>query len=404
MPAMRRLAVVVLLLVGCEQVLGIHNPEVGSGVADARKDAPSIDGHPDAPSNDCAVIPTWGSATSYAAQGALSFAVGDVNQDDIVDVVVAFGSDTEVYFGRGSGLLDAPRALTPGSPAPATNIILADVNGDHHDDVIAWTSFDNGGEISVYLQTSPGVFAAPETITFPLSEVYFANFNGFTAPDLLVRNGETIQAYTNAGSGSFVAGAVVATDAFAAGISDIDGDGFADVVYADSTAQIHIAFNEAGSGFASPISVGTTNQIAAIDGLFSSSTTLRDLVLFPSNGSAGALFTQTAPRSFTETEDMAVVLSGVGGVGSSPDLNGDGRHDLVIGGDFAVQCTGSAGTFFPDQAGQTAPQIPGWINGTLIDQPVTQIVDMNADGKPDIVTFDSLVAGTGANLLEVSLQ
>jgi hypothetical protein len=403
MPAMRWVAVVVLL-VGCEQVLGIHDPEVGSGVADARKDAPGTDGHVDAPSNGCAVLPTWGSPTSYGAAGALSFAVDDVNQDGIVDVVVAFGSDTQVYFGRGSGLLDAPRALTPGSPAPATNIILADLNGDHHDDVIAWTSFSGGGEISAYLQTSPGVFAAPVTITFPLSEVYFANFSGFTTPDLLVRNGETLQAYTNTGSGTFAAGAVVATDAFAAGVSDIDGDGFADVVYADATAQLHIAFNEAGSGFASPIAVGTANQIAAIDGLFSSSTTLRDLVLFPQTGSAGALFTQTAPRSFTETQATAVVLAGAGGVGSSPDLNGDGRHDLVISGDFAVQCTGSAGTFFPDQAGQTALQIPGWINGTLIDQPVTQIVDMNADGKPDIVTFDSLVTGAGANLLEVSLQ
>ncbi len=399
---MRWLAVVVLL-VGCEQVLGIHNPELGSGTAgDARNDAPTPDGHPtDAPSDSCVTLPTWGSPTSYGAAGALSFAVGDVNQDGIVDVVVAFGSDTDVYFGRGSGLLDAPRALRPGIPAPATNIILADVNGDHHDDVIAWTS-GGSGQISAYLQTSPGVFSAPTTMMLPLTEVYFASFSGTALPDLLVRNGGTIQAYTNTGSG-FAAGAVIAADAFVARASDMDGDGFADVVYADTGAQVHVAFNEAGSGFANPIAVGTGNVIAAVDGFFSSSFGLRDLVLFSQNGSDGALFTQASARTFTETQAMAVVLTNPVGVGSSPSLHGDGIHDLVLGPDFAMQC-GSAGTFFPDQADQATPQVPGWIAGQLFDQPVTQIVDVNADGKPDIVTFDSLVVGAGANLLEIMLQ
>lgn len=112
------------------------------------------------------IAPPNGAAAAFSA-----VAVGDVNGDGKLDVIVAesgdyFGSpagagDLLVYFGNGNGTVQ-PATIYAAARTNPLSVVLADVNRDGKLDVIT----DNiPGSMFVYLNQGDGTFQNPETFS-----------------------------------------------------------------------------------------------------------------------------------------------------------------------------------------------------------------------------------------------
>ena len=82
--------------------------------------------------------------------GSHGFTLGDVNDDDHVDLVLARGSQVTVLVGDGTGSLIAHEYAAEGSPRESA---LGDIDGDNRTDVAV---FDRQGlELNLYLNATP---------------------------------------------------------------------------------------------------------------------------------------------------------------------------------------------------------------------------------------------------------
>jgi len=164
----------------------------------------------------------------YAAgAGPTSVRIADIDQDGLMDLVVCNqgpGTDGSGAAGM-SVLMQNPAAagtflapVTYGGHSGATNVQVADLDGDGHPDVIV-TSYGPSptGSVTVFLQdpTRPGVFLTPTS-------------------------------YATAGG------------PISASIADLDGDGRPDIAVADGPGVVILLQNPAAAGtFAPPVVVGS---------------------------------------------------------------------------------------------------------------------------------------------------
>jgi len=108
-----------------------------------------------------------------------SLAAGDFNGDGFVDAVVTaypyypYQPNVYVLFGRADGTFAPPVAVE--STSGVSVVIVADVDGDGHDDIVGLYGFS----ILILLGRGDGTFAPqpPITITFSPSSVVVADLN-----------------------------------------------------------------------------------------------------------------------------------------------------------------------------------------------------------------------------------
>ena len=230
-------------------------------------------------------------------------------------------------------------AQLPGSLPGA----LADMNGDGLPDLVS-ADFN----VSLFLQTSPGVFANPVSL-YPggANWVAVGDLNGDGMPDIAVSDAVGVKLLMHTGAASattYAAPVAIFTQtqnnavqgANVVAIADVNGDGFNDLVITDPGP----------SGGASP-TVSILLQDATHAGQF------------------------LAPVSYA-IAPYSVATSIV-----VTDVNGDGFPDIVIGGTTStsvlLQNPAVRGTFMPSSnyATPSANEIA--------------VADVNGDGKPDIV-------------------
>ncbi|MBF9239542.1 T9SS type A sorting domain-containing protein [Hymenobacter sp. BT683] len=201
-------------------------------------------------------------ATIYPAGGANSqgIALGDVNGDGRLDLVVGGG-------GSGSVGVLLNRSALPGTFAPAVSydsggsypqdVAVGDVNGDGRADIVVATG--NSGSVGILLNsaTTPGTFPGKAT-TYSTGDngaysVVLGDVNGDRHPDIVTGNYNTSAGTASVGvfvnsetsPGTFPA---VCTNLDSGGTSthdvavgDVDGDGRLDIAavnFASSTAAI----------------------------------------------------------------------------------------------------------------------------------------------------------------------
>ena len=270
---------------------------------------------------------------------ALDVAIGDLNNDQRLDVVLASGAGdaggrVTVILNAGGGTF-APAAPYE-SGQEATSVDLADFNHDARPDIVAGNRSSN--DVSVYLNLGDGTFAA--ATMYPAhgvrpAKVGTGDFNRDGHPDFVVINSETknLAVYPGNGRGGFELPVLQAGSSTSGhlDLGDVDGDGWTDLVLPDSNlafgAHAWVLLNQRDGSF------------------------------------------QSAPKYPTDRGGKNPVAA---------DLNGDGRPELIIPNGF----TNTIRVLLNDGAGRFLVSS----NYTVGNRPQTvAVADVNSDGTNDVM-------------------
>lgn len=305
---------------------------------------------------------TFQAAQTYATGGfgSSSVAIGDFNGDGNVDVAVAnqcstsdckSGGSVSVLLGNGNGKLQAAQTYSSGANT-ALSVAIADFDKDGHLDLAVANQCQDSscqnGAVSVLLGNGDGTFRPAQSYPsdgYQTDSVAVGDFNGDGIPDLvlasqcqdsscqnggvsvLVGNGDgtfqSAQSYSSAGD-----------QADAVAITDLDGDGIADLVvsnlcqHGDCSAGAVSSLLGRGNGTfrtAHAYSSGAQNAYSLVAGDFNGDGS-KDVVVANSGGTNVLL--GNGDGSF-----QAAIPYFPGGIFlSTGDFNGDHQPDVVVAG------------------------------------------------------------------------
>ncbi len=198
--------------------------------------------------------------------GFINGALVDVNGDKHLDLISGSNPAVDVELGDGKGNF---QQLAPPGPYGSyfnTGLAVGDFNGDGHVDFL--TAAYNSGQVELTLGKGDGSFQVPSAVVsnFPDSlgiTLASADFNGDGKLDFLLGAPDVVALYFGKGDGTFLSGldqpkilpiaATSSTGVQASGpplvaAADLDGNGTADVVVADDSAQALSVLLNDGSG------------------------------------------------------------------------------------------------------------------------------------------------------------
>ncbi len=336
-------------------------------------------------------------------------AVGDFNNDGILDMAVANtgGTTVSVLLGNGDGTFTAKSAPTAGSSP--YGIAVGDFNGDGNLDMAVTNSSSNS--VSIFLGNGDGTFAAGVTYAVGTTPqgIAVADFSGDGNLDLVVANSGagTYQLLLGSSTGVFAAQTAHSTlvnGPTSVVVGDFNNDGHPDFAIAckSSTAsEIVVLLNTAGS-------LGTFTLSAAVVTGIPVSITTGD---FDGDGNLDlAVASQPIAPSIQGTVTVlkgagngGFTLKGTYDIGSSPGISSSptsiatghftnsGNLDLVVtaGNDNTLNLlTGNGDDTFNAEV--------KYGTGAL---PYSAVVgDLNGDGKSDVIVANSGAASASVLL------
>ncbi len=340
---------------------------------------------------------TFAPAVTYQGTGLTQTAVrvADLNNDGIQDLVTKVGTSDSlfVYLGQGNGGFTPGGSVATGVQSIARGIAVADFNGDGEIDIAVGNAL--AGTVSILPGNGDGTFGARYTIaSLAPNWVTAADVNLDGRIDLLVSpfgGPQSLVVHLGNGDGtfapfSFVIGGGSASQSELA-ISDVNGDGFPDVLRAfggggnapgqvfrgngNGTFQFTQNFgNRFGGAIAAGDLDGDTDQDVII-GLIGSlqDPLVNNLTIFVGDNSG--IFPLTGVGYGGTTGVLSIALA---------DLNGDGNQDVLsAGGGIPVFGLGNGnGTFTPQQP------IGGGAPAESLD-----VGDFNGDGWQDVAGSSS---------------
>ena len=347
------------------------------------------------------VTPVYLAAASLRGNGTLDLIVAESDSDSV-----------GVLLGNGDGTFEIETEyLLPQAPGA---IVVDDFNHDGKPDVVCAmvtannptsssipflaTLFGDGtGSLGSPIITSSNFYSSVESIVS-------GDVNGDGLPDVLVTGPtfENSQIFLNNGNGTFKQGTTLIENGgfnqLAAGtLGDVDGDGCLDAAIADADGFVWIGKGDCKGDFAllNPVPIGDSPGAVSLtdmngDGHLDVVTSTLPLLGGTIFGSAaGNLLTVAlgdGKGNFTASRNY--VGTGMSYSLAIADFNGDGHPDVVSASPDTDTATvwlndGSAGFGFPQGE---------WVGvRNLINNPqsLPSFVDVNGDGKPDMVVLNA---------------
>ena len=344
---------------------------------------------------------------------------GDVDGDGKKDIVFADSLTGKIstYKGNGNGTFTVAPIVTTATTLPflspfgtstTKSTQLADVNGDGRADLVYETTGLSQPQFGVWLGLTTGGFAPAPVVTAALGstlnqigtdvarQTLVADVNGDGRADIVFADelNNKVMTWTGTATGAFVPAAIVTTFTNPIGtfgqdvaqktmLADVTGDGKADLVFAYEFNKNALVFAGTGTG-----TFSTTAITSALD------------------MGIGGVGIDVAQDTFLVIDkpdtDKDGILDAV-----DPDLNGDGIADAtqplatvlgnpynpagivsVYGGlvnpSFSTWTANSGGVFDTDR--MTTHPTSGGVSGGSDTTRETMLADTNGDGIDDIIT------------------
>jgi hypothetical protein len=204
---------------------------------------------------------TFGAATPIygvlPANAQVSATIGDVDGDDVEDVLVTrgtgFGGTSWLLRGEGDGSLADAALLGPTGFAPK----LVDVDGDGRLDLVGWdASVVTAAQLRTFV-ADPTVPVAPGSFAHVFSDIddtagllaQVADFTGDELPDLVTQNGQRGGFARSVGAGMFSPAAPLGFGVANAQAPDVDDDGDLDPLTFDALGELRVAVNDGTGAF-----------------------------------------------------------------------------------------------------------------------------------------------------------
>ena len=344
----------------------------------------------------------------------VALAVGDLNNDNRPDLVVA-GGDSNTFFtllNNGGGFSNSVQTTFPSFDFRPRSIAIGQVIGDGNVDIVIAGSGSFGDAISataILAGNGSGTFNVANAVYSPTGTsptfVTIADFNGDGRNDLATTNSTSndVSVLLNNGFDRFgpntfpttaSAGVIVA--------ADFNGDGNLDTATAalqpasGSTTNILISFGNGMGGVSGTQNVGAGNGVQALITTDLNNDSRPDLIAAITSSSSGSantiyVFLNTGnnlglfsfPPSASFTLSFSIRAFAVG------DFNNDGRRDLIASSSnsnsIAILLGTASGTF----AAPTTFAAP-------VSNPLVTTGDFNNDGRLDLAVAGNASSGAGA--------
>ncbi len=357
--------------------------------------------------------------TTYPAVSAPSYrvATGDFNEDGKVDIATASGGIT-VALGHGDGSFTTPVGY--GAVSNTRNLVVYDVNGDGHLDIVAVGSnavSNFQSYVAVLLGNGDGTFQPAQTFYAGLDceDIAVGDLNGDGYPDVITVNAgdDQVGIFLGDGSGTFQANSPIGVSGglYGVAVADLNGDGNLDIVVTTGVGMsILLGTGNASFATAVPYAAGLIAKQAVIgdfngDGTLDIATanyTDNDMTVMLGNGDG----TFQAPVAYSTNITSS-------GYGSEPysitagDFNGDGIQDIAVGtlfqqgalflgkGDGTFQSAGGLNAIGPSYYAYNDGIVSGDFDGDGLDD---LAVSLSIDGITGILMAQHTESATATGV------